>query len=87
MGTEGTLRLEFADWSVAELALFRKDRSEWQVHRIPTARDTMFRVEDEEFLRFASGEKVFPACPLEEAMKSLEVLDRALKRYTETVVS
>lgn len=87
MGTEGTLRLEFADWNVAELALFRKDRSEWQVHRIPTARDTMFRLEDEEFLRFASGENVFPACPLEEAMKSLEVLDRALKRYTETVVS
>ena len=87
MGTEGTLRLEFADWSVAELALFRKDMPEWQAQRISTQRDTMFRLEDEEFLRFASGEMVSPPCPLEEAMKSLEVLDRALTRYTETVVS
>lgn len=80
MGSEGTVKVEFADWNEATLSVYRKKTGAWETTKTATERDFMFREEDEEFLRFAAGEAVEPACPLEEAEKSLEILHRAFAR-------
>ena len=78
LGDGGTIKIDFPDWNEAVLSIYRKGADGWETEKIPTERDFMFRSEDEEFLRFAAGEAGRPTCLIEEAEKSLEILDRAL---------
>ena len=76
MGTEGTIRVEFASWDACTVSLYTRAAGEWQEERLSTERDSMFREEDGEFLRAAQGECEI-SIPLEEGLKSLHILSEA----------
>jgi predicted dehydrogenase len=76
MGTEGTIRVEFASWDTCTVSVYSSSAKQWQEEHLMTERDSMFREEDQEFLRAVRGE-CSASIPLEEGLKSLFVLSEA----------
>jgi len=76
MGTEGTIRVEFASWDRCNLSVYSRSSPRWTEERLRTERDAMFREEDREFLRAARGECAV-SITLEEGLKSLRILTEA----------
>jgi predicted dehydrogenase len=76
MGTEGTIRVEFASWDACTVSLYPRAAQAWREERLSTERDSMFREEDREFLLAARGECAV-SIPLEEGLKSLGILAEA----------
>jgi predicted dehydrogenase len=74
MGVKGTVTVEFASWDRATLSWYNTDTREWNVTAYETARNDMFRDEDEEFLRAVMGECEV-TCTVDEALKSLAVVE------------
>lgn len=81
MGTEGTIRVEFAAWEHCSVAVYSRSEPAWRQEHLSTERDAMFRAEDREFLRAAAGGGAL-SVPLEEGLKSLFILAEAQKRGT-----
>lgn len=70
MGVKGTIMVEFASWDKATLSWYNTDTRAWTVEEYKTARNDMFRDEDEEFLLAILGQRPL-TCTIEEACKSL----------------
>lgn len=78
IGTEGVLVLDFSSWNQWTLSFFRASSSGWDTETGATNRDDMFREEDMAFLTaIAEGSPV--ACTVEEACRSLSVIEQARK--------
>ena len=75
MGVKGTITVEFASWDQATLSWYNTDTRKWNVETFKTARNDMFRDEDEEFLLAVVGEKEI-TCTVDEALKSLSVVEK-----------
>ena len=73
MGTRGTITVELSSWNSCTVSVYEAGTGEWTREEMATERDSMFRSEDEEFLR-AITEGTPVGCPLPEALKSLEVV-------------
>lgn len=78
VGTEGTIILEFSRWDQYTLSVYQTSRADWSHFTGQTIRDDMFRDEDREFL-VAVAEDRSVSCSIEEACKSLLVVDAAQK--------
>ena len=74
MGVKGTVTVEFASWDKATLSWYNTDTREWNVSEYATARNDMFRDEDEEFLLAVMGEREI-TCTVDEALKSLSAVE------------
>ncbi len=75
MGVKGTIIVEFASWDKAVLSWYNTDTRKWQTEEYATARNDMFRDEDEEFLLAVIGERKL-TCTVDEALKSLCVVEQ-----------
>ena len=78
IGSEGTVRVEFADWNQTVIGMWTQETRRWAYEVIPTHRDDMFREEDATFLRAVAEGTPVPL-GLEEARKSMAILDEAIK--------
>ncbi len=76
IGTEGVIIIDFARWDRCTLRLFDAAGGAWEQEELTTERDDMFRAEDREFLQ-AVAEDGPIRCTLEEARKSVEVIQTA----------
>ena len=74
MGTKGTISVEFASWDQATLSWYNTDTRVWNVCEYKTARNDMFRDEDEEFLLAVLGQREL-TCTVDEALKSLKAVE------------
>ena len=75
MGVKGTITVEFASWDRAVLSWYNTDTREWTREEYATARNDMFRDEDEEFLLAIMGEREL-TCTVDEALKSLSAVEQ-----------
>lgn len=73
MGVKGTIIVEFASWDKATLSWYNTDTRAWNVQEYKTARNDMFRDEDEEFLLAILGQRPL-TCTIDEACKSLRAV-------------
>lgn len=73
MGVKGTITVEFASWDKATLSWYNTDTRTWNVCEYKTARNDMFRDEDEEFLLAILGQRPL-TCTIDEACKSLSAV-------------
>ena len=78
MGTRGSITVEFSSWDRCTVSVYETEKGNWTREEMTTERDFMFRSEDREFLR-AITEGTPVGCPLEEAVKSLQVVCAAQK--------
>jgi predicted dehydrogenase len=76
LGTRGTITVEFASWNECTVSVFSKDTGTWEVDRLKTDRDDMFRDEDAEFLRAVACDEPV-TCTLAEGRKSLRAVLKA----------
>lgn len=74
MGVKGTMIVEFASWDKATLSWYNTDTRAWTVQEYKTARNDMFRDEDEEFLLAVLGQRAL-TCTVDEALKSLRAVE------------
>ncbi|WP_319560125.1 Gfo/Idh/MocA family oxidoreductase [Marispirochaeta sp.] len=74
IGTNGVITVEFADWDNATLSYFTQENNRWEIQKFSTQRNDMFRDEDAEFLD-AIQNRDEVSCTVEEAMKSLHVVE------------
>ena len=75
IGVKGTIIVEFASWDEATLSYYNTDNRRWESQTFPTRRNDMFRDEDAEFLDAVLGKKEI-VCTVEEALKSLKVIEQ-----------
>ncbi len=75
MGVKGTITVEFASWDKATLSWYNTDTRAWNVREYQTARNDMFRDEDEEFLLAIIGKREL-TCTIDEALKSLQAVEQ-----------
>ena len=75
MGVKGTITVEFASWDKAVLSWYNTDTRRWQIEEFITARNDMFRDEDEDFLLAVIGKREL-TCTVDEALKSLRVIEQ-----------
>ncbi len=75
MGVKGTITVEFASWDKATLSWYNTDTRAWNVQEYQTARNDMFRDEDEEFLLAITGKREL-TCTIDEALKSLQAVEQ-----------
>ena len=75
MGVKGTITVEFASWDKATLSWYNTDTQAWNVREYQTARNDMFRDEDEEFLLAIIGKREL-TCTIDEALKSLQAVEQ-----------
>jgi predicted dehydrogenase len=77
-GVDGTVSVEFASWDEATLSVWATDTREWESATFPTKRNDMFRDEDSEFLNaiMTNGQI---ACTVDEALKSLSVIEQVYR--------
>ncbi len=74
IGTEGTIRVEYAAWESATVELYELATAAWQRFEFSTQRDDMFVAEDLEFLTAATvGGPI--SCEVGEAKKSLAIIE------------
>lgn len=75
MGVKGTIIVEFASWDKATLSWYNTDTRAWTSQEYKTARNDMFRDEDEEFLLAVIGKREL-TCTIDEALKSLGAVEQ-----------
>lgn len=73
--TQGVIAVEFSRWDRCTLSTARSDGI-WTREEMVTDRDDMFRAEDEAFLDAISAGRLVE-CGIDEARKSVEVVERA----------
>jgi predicted dehydrogenase len=74
IGTNGTIILDLSAWDHYTLSFHSRGDSDWNHSKYKTTRDEMFYDEDYEFLS-AVVEDRFIRCNVEEALKSLVIVD------------
>lgn len=76
IGTNGVIIIEFASWDEYILSVYTRKKRIWEKETCKSARDDMFRDEDQEFLEcIAHNQPVM--CNIQEACKSLRVIEAA----------
>ena len=78
MGVKGTITVEFASWDEATLSCYNTDTRAWERTTFPTRRNDMFRDENAEFLDAVLGKGQI-SCTIEEALRSLHVIESVYK--------
>ncbi|MFZ2658042.1 MAG: Gfo/Idh/MocA family oxidoreductase, partial [Victivallales bacterium] len=76
IGTEGVMTIEFGSWDEYTISVYDVKKAKWDTSTEKTTRDDMFIKEDSAFLKAVSGDEAI-TCGLEEALKSLKVVQAA----------
>lgn len=76
LGTEGTIFVEFADWNTCHLSLYEASVGDWNMERLWTDRDDMFREEDRAFLRAVAAGMPVPVT-IEDGLLAVQVMNAA----------
>lgn len=79
IGTNGVVLVEFADWNTATLSCYTHETVCWTVKNFSTKRNDMFRDEDIEFLDAVSSKGGKITCTIEEALRSLQVVEHVYR--------
>jgi predicted dehydrogenase len=82
IGTKSDLIIDFTSWDEYTISLYNAEKKIWEAETFKSARDDMFRDEDREFLESIAYDKPIP-CNIQEACKSLRVIEAAQMRITE----
>lgn len=77
IGTQGTITVEFSSWDQCTVSVYEAKTGKWEREVMTTERNHMFRTEDMEFLQ-AITNNTKPPCSLNEGMKSLEIICKAI---------
>ena len=82
IGTKSDLIIDFTSWDEYTISLYNSEKKIWETETYKSARDDMFRDEDREFLEAVIYDKQI-ICNIQEACKSLRVIEAAQKNITD----
>ena len=77
--TGGMIQVEFSRWDQCTVSVYNGDEGTWRHEKLSTDRDDMFKEEDMEFLHSITEDRPI-RCTIEEARKSVEVIELAKRR-------